>query len=292
MNSLAIGLVVLSAVIHAVWNFLLKEADDKQIFAWWLNLSSLTFFFFVFIYFLFVEGITSIIGFYLAIASGFVVSLYWYFLSKSYDKGELSQVYPISRTAPALILVFAIVFLKEVVSFVGVLGILTVVLGAYIINMKRLSLSDFLDPITSAIKNKSIHYAFFTLIAVTAYSIIDKIGVSYISPYIYVYLIYLFAIMFLTPYIFFVKDKVSIINEWKKNKKFIMISGFLAIFGYLLILFAFTLERVSYVVGLRQLSIIFAVLLGAYVLKENSKSVRIFAAVLIFIGTFLISIAD
>ena len=66
----------------------------------------------------------------------------------------------------------------------------------------------------------------------------------------------------------------------------------LSIFGYFLILVAFTMERMSYVAGLRQLSIVFAVLLGGQILKEKNKRIRIAASIIIFIGAYLIIIAD
>ena len=82
-----------------------------------------------------------------------------------------------------------------------------------------------------------------------------------------------------------------IINEWISNKKDIIISGIFGISGYVLVLVAFTIDKVSYIVGLRQLSIVFAVLLGGHVLKEKHKRIRLAAACLIFIGAFLIIIA-
>jgi uncharacterized membrane protein len=54
-------------------------------------------------------------------------------------------------------------------------------------------------------------------------------------------------------------------------------------------LVAFSLERVSYVVGLRQISIVFSVLLGAVVLKERHIRQRMLSAAMIFIGVFLIA---
>jgi len=291
MNSIVIGLVVLSALMHAFRDFLTKKSNDKQVFVWMFHLSSLIFFLPIFIYFLATNEI-KLIGVYISMISGTVIFFYWYFLTKSYAQGDLSHTYPIMRSAPVLVLMFAIIFLNEQVSFLGILGILFVVFGAYIINMKRISLSEVFEPIKKILKDRSTQFAFLTLISVSIYSIIDKIGVSYLHPVIYVYLIIFFPLILFTPYVFYVKDKITIIKEWKINKKTILISGFLMIFGYLLILFAFTLERVSYVIGLRQLSVIFAVLLGIYILKEKYKAVKILAATLIFIGTFLISIAQ
>ena len=54
---------------------------------------------------------------------------------------------------------------------------------------------------------------------------------------------------------------------------------------------AISLARVSYVVGLRQISIVFAVLMGSHLLKEKQKAIRLAGALIIFTGGFLISLA-
>jgi len=291
-NTLVIGLVLLSAIIHAFRDFLTKKAKDKQVFVWLYGISGLILFLPIFIYFLSREGIKNSFGFYISIASGFFIFIYFYFLTKSYEKGDLSHVYPIMRSAPALVLIFAVIFLREQVSIIGVLGIFLVLLGTYTINMKKMSLSELFKPIKLIFENKSVKFAFLTSISLATVSIIDKIGVSYIHPMVYFYFIFLFTFTFFTPYVLHVKDKLLIKNEWKVNKKTILINGFFLIFGYILILIAFTIEKVSYVVGLRQLSVVFAVLLGGYILKEEYRMIRFTSSALIFIGIFLISIAN
>jgi drug/metabolite transporter (DMT)-like permease len=93
-------------------------------------------------------------------------------------------------------------------------------------------------------------------------------------------------------YIFKTKSNDILKKEWVTHKGSILVCGVLSIFGYFLILVAFTIERMSYVVGLRQLSIVFAVLLGGHMLKEKNKRIRIASSIIIFIGAYLITIAD
>ena len=68
-------------------------------------------------------------------------------------------------------------------------------------------------------------------------------------------------------------------------------SGVIGITGYSMILIAFTIDRVSYIVSLRQLSVVFAVLMGSFWLKEKHKGIRLAGALIIFCGGFLISMA-
>ncbi len=291
MNPTAIILTILSAIMHSFRNFLTKKSYDKEIFVWWYELFGMLFLLPFFVYFLFQEGIKTSIAVYIGIASGLIHAIYWVLHAKSYEDGDLSHVYPIQRSSPALVLLFAVIFLKEEVTLIGILGILIVASGVYIINMKKIILSELLGPIKAILKERATQFAFLTLISVAVYSIIDKVGVSYTNPLIFSYFFTFFGFIFLTPYIFSIKKKSLIRDEWDKNKRSIVINGFFAVFGYTLILIAFSIEKVSYVVGLRQLSIVFAVLLGSHILKEKHKLIRFSATLLIFIGAFLISIA-
>ena len=94
-----------------------------------------------------------------------------------------------------------------------------------------------------------------------------------------------------TPYIVFTKNAAKIKKEWHSGPGRIILSGVIGIVGYALILVAFTIERVSYIVSLRQISIVFAVLMGSHFLKEKHPGIRLTGALIIFVGGVLISLA-
>ena len=217
--------------------------------------------------------------------------LYWIFLTNAYKEGDLSHVYPIMRSSPALVLVIAILFLGEQVSFQGVTGILLVAAGVYIINMKRISGEQLIAPVKSLAHDRSTQFAFLTLISVALYSIVDKSAVNHIHPVLFAFFHLFFGMCYYTPYIFITKKAGEIKNEWQSGRGRIIISGIIGIVGYALILFAFTMERVSYIVSLRQVSVVFAVLMGSHFLKEKHQGIRLTGALIIFAGGFLISLA-
>ena len=131
MNILAIALVVLSALFHALRNFFTKESGDKQVFLWWYSLFGLFFYSPLFLFYLSKEGLPEPASFGWIALSGFTHFLYWIFLTESYRDGDLSHVYPIMRSSPAIVLLFAVPILGEKVSPVGVAGILMVAFGVY-----------------------------------------------------------------------------------------------------------------------------------------------------------------
>jgi len=292
MNKIVIILVVLSAVMHALRNFFTKKAYDKQAFVWWYEVFGLLFFTPVFAFVLFGEGFELSISLFLVLISGFVHFIYWFFLAKSLENGELSLVYPIMRSSPALVLVFSITILGEEVSLLGGFGILLVAFGVYTINMEKISVLELYRPIKAVRGDKATQFALMTLISVAAYSVIDKIAVEQMNAVIFAYLYPWFSLLLYTFYIHRVKHKGELRKEWAVDKKIILVCGFLSIFGYFLILIAFTMERVSYIVGLRQLSIVFAVFLGGQILKEKNRMIRFSAGLIIFFGAFLIAIAE
>ena len=291
MNILVIALVILSALFHAFRNLFTKQSFDKQIFLWWYEIFGMLYYLPFFVYFLFIKGFPDLNAYKWCAASGFIHFIYWIFLTKAYDRGDISQVYPIIRSSPALVLLFAVLILDERVSSQGFLGVLLVTFGVYIINLRKLMWQELLASIRSITNYRAIQYAFFALCSVTAYSIVDKISVSYIHPVLFTFFHILFGMIFYTVYIAHTKNRNLIKIEWSSNRKGILISGFLNVFGYSLILITFTIERVSYIVGLRQLSIVFVVLLGSFILKEKYQMIRLIGSMIIFTGVILISIA-
>jgi len=236
-------------------------------------------------------GITHPVAYAWCIGSGFIHFIYWLFLTNSYQKGDLSHVYPIMRSSPALVLVIAVLFLGEQVSIQGVCGILLVAIGVYIINMKRISADELLEPIKSIANDRSTRFAFLTLLSVAFYSIVDKLAVTHIHPILFTFIHLLCGMCYYTPYILLTKHADMIKKEWRAGLRRIIASGVLGIFGYMLILISFTIERVSYIVGLRQTSIVFAVLMGSHFLKEKHQGIRLTGSLIICAGGFLISLA-
>ena len=291
MSTIAIGLVLLSALLHALRSLFTKESGDKQIFLWLYSIFALLFFAPLFLYFIYRVGITHPAAYAWCAGSGFIHFLYWIFLTNAYQEGDLSRVYPIMRSSPALVLLAAVLFLGEQVSVQGVAGILLVAAGVYFINMKQLSGEELLAPVKSIACDRSTQFAFLTLMAVACYSVVDKMAVDTIHPILFAFLHLFFGMCYYTPYIVFTKNAAMIKKEWNSGPIRIIMSGIIGITGYALILIAFTIDRVSYIVGLRQTSIVFAVLMGSQFLKEKHGGIRLAGALIIFAGGFLISLA-
>jgi len=162
LTPLSILLILISAILHSSWNFYSKRGDWPLEFFFWVFLwGSL-------LYLPFFIGLTSFPAMLfeaplrlwsLSFASGLIQTIYFICLIEAYRVGDLSVVYPISRSAPLYTLLWATLFIGEILSGQGVLGIGLVILGIFVISMRDLHLKVFLpNP-----KNLSHSYLIFSL---------------------------------------------------------------------------------------------------------------------------------
>lgn len=289
MDKLVIILVIISALIHSIWNLFAKKSRNKLVFNWYILLLGPILCFPILLYFVFTEQIPAIAWLFITL-SGFFIMFYFYFLGKSYYDGNLSLAYPIARSSTLFVPFLAVIIIKEKIALTGIFGIILILIGIYLLHLRSFKLSSFLRPL-KYVKEKTTIFAILTALFSAFYQVNDKMGVEFVSPFLYIGLAWLIASILYTPFILTKKNRKDIKIEWATNKKSILISAFFNIFSYALILFTFTIGKVSYIVALRQISIVFGVILGVTILKERYGRIRLIASIVIFAGLFLVAIA-
>lgn len=289
-------LVLLSACLHALWNCYSKASRSPQIFFFWVGVFTVTVAIVIFSIRLPIIPLTVWIY---VVASGLVHFAYWFSLSQAYSSGDISYVYPIARSAPGFVPLFAYLFLQEAISVRGLIGILCTVFSIYLLQQRGEGIR--LKELIRRTRQQDAIWAFSTLCTVIAYSLIDKKGMSefhaqssllaaWQAVSYYLMQAAISSVLYgISTLLRFPKQEITDIarREWKR----IIVAGCLILISYTLILFAFTTQKVSYVVAIRQCSVIFAVLLGAYVFKESHAKLRFVAAGVMVVGVFLISTA-
>lgn len=288
MEFIPFTLVVSSALSHACWNVLAKRGSDKEAFMWWSNFTSLFTLLPVF-YVLLPDWRLPPAAVPYLVASGIVEVLYFLFLGRAYELGDLSVVYPLARSSPLFLFVLAVVFLGEEVSLWGVSGILLVVLGVYMIHMEGLSIKEFLKPITS-IRTHPSQFALMTALCTSVYSLVDKLGVRAVTPMAYSFWLDVFIAAFFTPVVLGRRGWEAVYAEWRRNRLQVLFSGFLMRFGYVLVLLAMALAQVSYILALRQLSVVLGVVFGVGLLGESYGRVRLLSSIIIFAGVLILGV--
>ena len=101
---------------------------------------------------------------------------------------------------------------------------------------------------------------------------------------------FVISLLLLSPYVL-IRQRTALKLEWQVNRGPILIDGFLVLFTYMMILFAFRLSKVSYVVAAREVSIVFSALLGIFWLKEAHAPQKIAGSALIALGVIFIGLS-
>jgi uncharacterized membrane protein len=259
-------------------------------FIWWFLLIATIGYLPMFLYF-WPRHAVSPAGWACIVATGILHALYFWFMGGAYERGDLSLVYPLSRgSGPLLVPILAIIFLQEQLSFAGIVGISLVILGIYCIHLKSFTLVAFIEPLR-ALRGSASVWALCTGGTIAGYSLIDKVGVGLVYPPIYIYLMFVISLLLLSPYVL-AKQRAALKLEWLVNKWPVLIDGVLVLFTYLMILFAFRLSKVSYVVAAREVSIVFSAFLGIIWLKEKHAWQKIAGAALIALGVVFIGLSN
>lgn len=289
MHGLALAIVLAAAFLHAGWNFLLKKSRRKIVFIWWFLLVALVLYFPMVLYF-WPRAFISPLGWKCLAGTGILHVLYFWFMAGAYERGDLSLVYPLSRgSGPLLVPFLAVVVIHEKLSLLGILGIALIVLGIYAIHLPSFSAQSFLVPFR-ALRGGASLWALCTGGTIAAYSLVDKVGVSVIYPPLYNYLMLACVWLILSPYVL-ARERKWLNKEWVTNKKTILAVGFLVLFTYSMVLFAMRMSKVSYVVAVREVSIVFSAYYGIIWLGEQHGRQKIVGAILIALGVVSIGLS-
>src|SRR5687768_4166651 len=131
----AIILLLLSASLHALWNLMLKRSQEKYIAMGWQVIISGIFAFFLLLFIGFLPRSMWMF----ALLSMALESVYFILLSNAYSDHDFSLVYPIARgTAPAFLMLWSVLFLREELTPSGIFGVSMIVCGMVIIGATSL----------------------------------------------------------------------------------------------------------------------------------------------------------
>jgi len=290
----ALILIVVSAFLQASLNFLIKGSERKIAFVAGASLISLVLYLPVFIWgrnLLGEEGLPSSLWSWMGIlVCGGTGTLYYIFIGSAYDKGDLSVVFPVTRSfGPIFILIFALILLNEKVSFLGLLGILITIFGSYVIHLPSFSSSHLFLPF-KAFTGKPFLFSMAAGACTATYSLINKKNLQMVEPFTLYYLIIWFMTLSLVISLLLKRRGEQIREEFKHNRKNLFLMGLFGFIGAALFLYALQMGKVSYLGAARNVSIVFGVILGSFFLREGYGRIRFFASLLIFAGIILLSI--
>ncbi len=202
---------------------------------------------------------------------------------------ELSYTAPLNAFVPVFTLIIAGLFLQEHPPRFGVLGILSIFLGAYVINIKP-QRTAWYDPLTHLVTNRgaqlSLCVALGYAINTTLLKVISNNGYdAFTSLYATTALGWIFF-----AHVPFVKRKE--LKAAVKSNGFVLIgSGISSFFSAFFHIVAVGMTYTSYAVSVRRLEVLIAVFLGWRYLKETNIRNKLIGSLLMLVGTVVMAIS-
>jgi len=301
LSATALSVVLLAGLLHALWNIAAKKAGGDARFAW------------------FTAGVAMVIWAPVALwigwdvvpqwgiwewsfvgISGVLHVLYFIVLLRGYRHADLTVVYPLARgTGPLLSSVVALLWLGESISMMGALGIAGVVGGVFLIagGMKLIAdwqrTHDVTDEESSAqrLRRAGLRYGLLTGLFIACYTVVDGYAVKVLlmSPILAHYFENLVRWVLLMPVV--LRDCSTAKTLWTQQWKYALWVGTLTPISYVLVLFAMQTAPLSLVAPAREVSMLFAALIGGHLLGEGDRWMRLLGAALIAGGVMLLGLA-
>ncbi|HQU35405.1 MAG: hypothetical protein CNIPEHKO_01202 [Anaerolineales bacterium] len=282
MSLFAISILLVSAVLHTVWNLLIKQSQDKYIVTFWMVTFGGMFAFVA----LFFTGLPPRGMWIFAVVSVCVEVAYFISLSYAYHDNDFSLIYPVARgAAPAFIALWSFLFLSESLKMGGVVGLAFIIGGLVIIGVNALTQAH-----VTRVHFKGVAVALFIALLISIYSTIDGSAVK--NGYALPYVMAMFALVpfVISPFVFRQYGWARIREVLVKQPVRVPLAGVLGVLAYLMAVYAYSIAPLSYAGAVREVSVVFGALAGWWLLNERMGAVRVIGALVIFTGVFMIAL--
>jgi drug/metabolite transporter (DMT)-like permease len=300
MPLVALVLVLVAAVLHATWNLAAKRAGGDLRYVLLLQLAVVVLWAPIGLWFAWREAPGfGLWQWALITASGILHMGYFLSLLEGYRQGDLSVVYPLARgTGPVITAVLASLLLGETLGWRGTLGVSAVALGIFTIaggqNAWQLLRSAPSNAEATVRMRRGLAYGFLTGSFIAAYSVVDGYAVKRagVSPVSVDYLGNLARIPFtllLLAYRF-PREGLGLRRCWSEHHRTALIVVILSPIAYVLVLYAVQLAPLSHVAPAREVSTLFAALLGGSLLREADVRQRLLGALCITAGVITLAL--
>ncbi len=286
MSLQALALVLAAAFLHAVWNIAAKKAGGDDRFALiaavmvsvlWLPAAVI----------FGLEGAArwSWTEWLVLAGSAVLHVLYFTVLLTGYRKSDLTVVYPVARgTGPLLASVLAVLLLGERLSLVGVAGVVAVCGGVFLvaggIGLWRRSH----DAAHRARTLTGLRWGAATGALIASYSVVDGYAVKVLlmAPVVVDYVGNVLRVPMLLPTA--LRDINALKQAFSAQWKYALVVATLGPLAYILVLYALQLAPLSHVAPAREVSMLFAAMLGGRLLGEGDRGARTLGALCMAAG--------
>ena len=218
---------------------------------------------------------------------------------KALKHSDLSISVPMLAFTPLFLLVTSPLIVGEFPTTLGLVGIILIVMGSYILNINEFK-KGYLAPFKALLQEKGPKLMLIVAFIWSITSNYDKIGAVNSSPIIWVVAVNLFIAISIFPILltsnkdYFQKKRSSLVKDgsyWeliKENKNILLFTGFLSALTIIFQIYAITLTLVAYVIAIKRTSVCFGVIWGHLIFHEKGVKERLTGAIVMVLGVVLI----
>jgi drug/metabolite transporter (DMT)-like permease len=277
MSSGVLAAVLFAAVLHALWNSIVKSGNDKfataAVVCMWCGLIAV--------------GVALALpapaaaSWWFIAASAVTHVVYFLLVGRLYRNADLSAAYPIMRgAAPLLTTIGAWLWLGESLGFAAAGGVALLIGGVFWMAVEGVRRGGVdRGALLAALANSGV---------IALYSLIDGEGAR-LSGHAFAYNAWADAVtaVLFAPVIFQLRGRAFAFvlgRDWRRG----LIGGAAAFFAYAIVVWAMTQAPIGLVAALRETSVIFAAIIGAVFLRETFGAPRYAAAAFIAAGIVIL----
>ncbi len=202
------------------------------------------------------------------------------------NSSDLSLTVPMIAFTPLFLLVTSPLILGEFPGFWGVLGVLLVVAGSYLLNIQQRHLG-YLAPYRALLSTpgprRMLLVAFIWSIAAN----VDKIGLQHSSPVFWVTSVNLVLAVLMTPGLL---QRRAHLGHVRQRLPALMLVGCFVAVAVIFQMYAVTMTLVPYVISVKRTSTVMSVFLGHLLLKEPGFTERLSGVVVMLLGVLCITL--
>ncbi|MCD4831654.1 MAG: DMT family transporter [Anaerohalosphaeraceae bacterium] len=224
----------------------------------------------------------------IVIASVLDVIAAWCFLN-AIASGPLAKTFPLVAFTPIFATGTSFFILGETPSVPGLVGILLIVCGAYLLRAENVKTGIF-EPVKLLLKEKGSRHMLMAAFLFSFLAVFFKKAILSSSPFFAFGVTQLLSALFLT--VFFLKKKTigTLLSKTANNFKPLFIAGIIGFLAGLTLFAAFQFGLAAYVVSVKRISILLTIILGYIFFKEDHLIRSLIVGSIMVLGIFLISL--
>jgi drug/metabolite transporter (DMT)-like permease len=289
----ALLLVLAAALLHALWNIVAKKAGGNHHFALITVLMTCLLWAPVALWFGLREWSRwGLLEWAVLALSALVHVLYFTVLLTGYRKSDLTVVYPVARgSGPLLAALGAVALLGERLTLLGGAGVLAVCGGVFLVAGGPALWRGSHDAATHQRALAGVRWGMLTGALIAGYTVIDgyAVKVLLIGPVLVDYVGNLLRVPLLLPPS--LRDVAGLRSAWRGQWRHALVVATLGPLAYILVLYAVQMAPVSHVAPAREVSMLFAALIGGRLLGETDRGLRLVGAACMAAGVIALATA-